>query len=125
MGDAHGGNGESLSGLDILEAAPETPREAVIEGAELAGAYEALARCGVDELYRKALAAHFGPAYDIDALGEDRKHGMDHFASDLALQAMGTGVRWDDDHEAFECPGVSHCYMAEAGLPEPSASPTP
>lgn len=118
-------NGESLSGLDILDAAPETPREAVLEGAELAGAFEALAGCGIDDLYRRALKAHFGAGYDIDALGEDRDHGMDHFASDMAMQALGTGVRWDDDHESFQCPRVSHTYVTEAGLPESTESPRP
>lgn len=118
-------NGESLSGLDVLEAAPETPREAVLEGAELAGSYEAVAGCGIDALYRRALQAHFGPGYDFDALEGTRKHGLEHFASDLALQALGAGAAWDDDHESFDCPRIDHCYMTEAGLPDTTVSPGP
>ncbi len=117
-------NGESLSGLDVLEAAPATPREAVLEGATVAGRYEALSGLGIGALYHKALEAHFGPDHAVDDLSDDPRHGMDHFASDLACQALGMGVRWDDDHEPFDCPDVGHCYVSEAGLPD-QAGPTP
>ncbi len=119
------GDGASLSGQDVLDLAPPTPREAVLEGAELGGRYEQAAGKGVGALHVEALVAHFGPEADLDELVTSEAHGRDRFAECLAFQAVGAGVGWGDDHSGFEPPQVRFEYHEEAGLPAPTDDDEP
>lgn len=73
------GEALTLSGLDLFRAAPPTPPEA----------YQAAA-----DLVKKIEAANPGRMLVVPE-GED----AEQFGSDLALEALGTGARWSDDHE--------------------------
>ena len=77
--------GESLSGVDVYEAAPSTPRSAVKWAAELGrGILAANHATSLEQLYQAAVAAGFA---------KDRET----FGYYLGAQATGEGVSWDDD----------------------------
>jgi len=85
--------GSSFSGVDIYEAAPEAPAWAKKWARELADKIVLLntdrrgrrsERPGLDGLYEEAVAEGF--AKDGEAFGYY-----------LGMQAVGAGVRWDDD----------------------------
>lgn len=85
---------DALPRGDLMDAAPETPDDAV----ELAGLF--LSRLvaandveGIDELLDDA--AHADRAYvDLDFATE--------FGHNVAMMAMGHGVGWFDDHAEFD-----------------------
>lgn len=81
-------------GQDWYDFAPEPPPEAYALAGELWGALEAINKTSVYQL-----AALAGKA---DGLSEDESIDVEDFGRDLAMQAMGTGVSWFDDHKRFE-----------------------
>jgi hypothetical protein len=83
----------SLSGVDLDEAAPESPASALAAAEDLYLLIErANAPKDVGELFQKACEAD-GCAWNAE--------NADLFGHYLAMQAMGEGVSWFDDHEAF------------------------
>lgn len=85
-------NGESLSGLDIVDAAPATPASAMEWGRAVLLATEELNGVSIDDVLRRAA--------DADETEPDSGYAED-FGSDLAMMVMGHGVSWFDDHARF------------------------
>lgn len=80
--------GESFSGQDIYEAAPEAPRWTKKWARDLADAItSANGIASLEELYQAAVS---------DGFAKDRET----FGYYLGMQAQGHGVSWDDDHSA-------------------------
>jgi len=76
--------GESLSGVDIYEAAPRTPSRAKKWARSVANEIDRLNNRSLDGLYD--LARSYGYPHD-----------RERFGSDLGLQVTGEGVSWTDD----------------------------
>ena len=76
--------GESFSGMDIYEAAPDAPTWAERWAEKLASSIVALNGAPLDSLYRAAKTAGFP---------KDRET----FGFYLGMQAVGHGVNWNDD----------------------------
>lgn len=85
----------NLSGCEITEHMPEVPEAAEKAARTLASK---LAQCGerldVGELFRRAQMAD-GRSPDDDPWGRR----SERFGHCVALQALGHGVSWSDDHE--------------------------
>lgn len=86
----------SLSGRQILDIMPPVPAEAKKLASNLAKAFESKNGVPLTTLYAQALAAD-----EAEGKGGRRHSGPEHFGSDLALQDMGHGVSWFDDHAEF------------------------
>jgi hypothetical protein len=93
-----------MSGRDICEIAPKTPRGALHAALRIAGHIEQASGMGLASLFAAAVRADGGDPDAIDWQGDDAAH----FGSDLAMMAMGTGVSWFDDHAEFALV-VPHC----------------
>jgi len=86
----------SLSGVEITDVMPSIPEQA----------YEAAKRClesierangkPIDELYQMAIEAD-----EEEGVHPNSHEGPESFGSDLAMQWMGHGVSWFDDHAEF------------------------
>lgn len=85
---------ESLSGVELTEVMPIVPDAADRMAVDLSTQFSKLnGRKGLSELYKEAMKADEA---------EGRKQGSpEEFGSDLAMQAMGHGVSWFDDHAEF------------------------
>lgn len=94
--DAEEEVGNTYPGEDLMDVAPRTPEEALREAdkflAELA------------ENNGKTVEALLAAAAEADELDEDDLDGdyAEEFGHYMAMQAMGHGVGWFDDHEHFE-----------------------
>jgi len=109
-------------GENLYDIAPETPEEAVLEGARLCGRYEAANGVAIHELFERACIAEYGSreAWEKAEEAYDRNlPDFEHFSNDLAFMAMGAGVSWFDDRKAFPLERVSFEYSEEAGLADP------
>ena len=76
--------GESFSGMDIYEAAPEAPRWAERWAKRLADAIVEINDAPLDHLFTAAKAVGF-------------PRDQESFGFYLGMQAVGHGIRWDDD----------------------------
>lgn len=83
---------------DWNDYAPETPPNAYALAGELWAMLEHANGCSVYVLAERAAKA------DGTDTADDGKGGVDpeEFGSDLAMQAMGHGVSWFDDHKRFD-----------------------
>lgn len=85
--------GESVSG-DVMEQAPETPLSAWVAAGQLIGALECANNAPIHTLADRASRADGGEGIlDIDA---------NLFGHYMAMQALGHGVSWFDDHAKFK-----------------------
>lgn len=82
--------GESLSG-QLMEQAPETPLSAWVAAGQLIGELECLNKASIHMLGDRAAKAD--GVEDIDVEG---------FGYYMAMEAMGHGVSWFDDHKKFK-----------------------
>jgi hypothetical protein len=91
---------------DLTETAPPTPDYARIEAAILLGKLEALNKSTLITILHAAVKADLGGDYAAFHAAIDALEGTfaSDFGSDIALQAMGSGVSWFDDHEKFVIP---------------------
>ncbi len=87
--------GRNYPGQALEHVAPPTPREATDAAHNLAGRFEQLNGYGINSLLRQAALAD----------GRPDKIPPDNYAEDfghyLAMQALGHGVGWFDDHARF------------------------
>jgi hypothetical protein len=121
---------ENLSGLDVLEAAPATPADALLEGYRLAGRCEAANGMSIDDLVEAARMADCGGDQDVY---EARSHVMgglaegEEFGRSYALSACGNGTSWFDRHADFDLRPVRFEYDGpDMVAEEPQASlPSP
>jgi hypothetical protein len=92
--DAEEQEGRSFGGgVDLMDVAPKTSAEAKQHAKKLAKQFEQKNGMSLDELLAKAAEA------DKDAdIDSDYASDFGHY---LAMQAMGHGVSWFDDHEKF------------------------
>ncbi len=102
--------GRSLQG-EILDQAPETPEYVIRDAYRLAGMFEQLNGPGgmIAIAHRAAMADMHQTGGDVDLTPEFLRE----LGSDLAMQAMGHGVSWFDDHEEFEIkfPYMEYSYF--------------
>ena len=81
--------GESFSGVELMDVAPETPLEAEKAARELARAIEATNDAQLKELWLQAATA------SGRHLSEPTVEDFGHYS---AMAALGHGVAWEDDH---------------------------
>lgn len=102
QGDAAG------PGQDWMDVAPATPDRFQNEAWRLVGRIEQLNGMGLICLFAAACEADkesfeaMITRYHADALTEADWHYIGEFGHCLAMQSMGHGVSWFDDHEHFE-----------------------
>ena len=110
--------GSAGPGVDWKEVAPETPIEAVFDAGRLVGILENVNGCGVWTLYARACDADGDPRIEADVegtlWGDTKRQCL--FGLCLALEAIGHGVSWFDDHAHFtiEIPDFEANATAEA-----------
>jgi hypothetical protein len=91
--DAEEEEGRSFGGgVDLMDVAPKTSAEAKQHAKKLAKQFEQKNGMSLDELLAKAAEA--------DDASVDSEYARD-FGHYLAMQAMGHGVSWFDDHKKF------------------------
>jgi hypothetical protein len=98
----HHFKGASFSGQELTDIAPPTPQYALYEAAGLLARLEQVNSAPLATLLR--LAGEADAIADGKAVTMDSRHEADarEFGSDIALQALGHGVSWFDDHAQFE-----------------------
>lgn len=79
-------------GSDLMDLAPRTPSRAVLKAARLARRIEQGNRATLPQIYDRALAA---PGRHL------REPTPCDFGHYLAMQSLGHGVSWFDDHPSF------------------------
>lgn len=94
-GELPDGYDEAGSGEDWMNVAPETPRRFENEAWRLAGKIEQLNGMSIICLFNLACEAD---NVDMEDAGANYSSDFGHC---LAMQALGTGVSWFDDHERF------------------------
>jgi hypothetical protein len=97
--------GESLGSGDLMDLAPPTPLSAYVAAGELIGSLTC-----ANKVHWAVLAARAAEAdgYDYDPTEID----LEEFGHYLAMQSMGHGVSWFDDHAEFDIkiPHVEYHY---------------
>ncbi len=83
------------NGADWYDYAPATPPNAYALAGEL------WARLKTDNPGACGVYTLANLAKEADGLSEDDEIDMEDFGRDLAMQAMGTGVSWFDNHKKF------------------------
>jgi hypothetical protein len=83
----------ATSGADWYDYAPEPPPNAYALAGELWALLERDNKASVYMLAERAKAA--------DGLTDNEEIDAEEFGRDLAMQAMGHGVSWFDDHKKF------------------------
>jgi len=114
--------GRTYPGENLYDIAPDTPDEAILEGARLCGCYEAANRQPIHKLFELACIAEYGSMEAWEAAeeaGDDDLPDFEHFSNDLAFMALGAGVSWFDDRKKFDLVRVGFEYAEEAGLDDP------
>lgn len=92
-GDHEEERGKTYSGLDLMDVAPSTPLSAYVWAGQLIGALEAANHESIFVLGSRAAKAD---GEDWDSFdGQD----LGHY---LAMEALGHGVSWFDDHKKFK-----------------------
>lgn len=105
------------AGEDWCDIAPEPTPEAVAIAADAIARIEAHTLCSIEALYEHAT----GACAVSKRKCQRSTHTPEHFGSDLAMQYLGTGVAWSDDHAArLDLPhGDTGLYSrTDFGLPE-------
>jgi hypothetical protein len=87
--------GRSHGGCELMDVAPSTARWALRYARRVAKRIEADNGAPLDVLYEKALALCTAPGAKLYTR---RDPTADLFGHYLAMQAMGSGVRWSDDY---------------------------
>lgn len=77
-------------GSELMDIAPETPAEAILEAGRLLGMLEEANKTSVHVLVAAAAKADGVSEIDVSEFG--------HY---IAMQALGHGVSWFDDHKKF------------------------
>ncbi len=77
-------------GVDLMDQAPATPLSAYVHAGILIGQLEVLNKASIYMIGERAAEADGVPEIDSQELG--------HY---LAMEAMGHGVSWSDDHKDF------------------------
>jgi len=114
--------GRRYPGENLYDIAPDTPDEAILEGARLCGYYEAANGLPIHELFERACIAEYGSREAWEAAeeaGDGDLPDFEHFSNDLAFMALGAGVSWFDDRKKFDLARVGFEYTEEAGLDDP------
>ena len=87
--------GETFPGEDVMDVAPPTPLSAWVAAGELIGRLEQANGVVVEVLAARAAEAD-GNGYDVTAIDASE------FGHYLAMEALGHGVSWFDNHESFK-----------------------
>lgn len=98
-GDLEEDQGRSYPGQDLMDVAPETPDYVLIKANECAEAIEKANFAPLDALLTLAFTAeHKGKRDKNISITEWIGENAELFGHYLAMEAMGTGVSWSDDH---------------------------
>lgn len=109
------------AGEDWCDYAPETPPNAYALAGELWAALEAANKVSVYVLAERAEQAdgeHMGKCDKCKSSGFD----AEEFGHYLAMQAMGHGVSWFDDHGDFEIE-IPHLEVSQCSFDDGAYSP--
>jgi hypothetical protein len=85
--------GKRLPPGDLTVHSPPTPLSAYVAAGELIGRLAEMNKAGLHELARRAEKAERMKHGDLDGAA---------FGHALAMESLGTGVSWFDDHKAFD-----------------------
>lgn len=91
-GDREEERGRTYPGEDLMDVAPKTPKKAYIAAGKLLGELVAANNASVHELIQRAAKADHVDEDEID---------VENFGHYVAMQYVGSGVGWTDDHAAF------------------------
>jgi hypothetical protein len=86
------GRSEEISGVELYDVAPDTPAEARKAARALSRAYEQANGKKLKSLWKLAVTVP-GKHY--------REPDLEDFGYSLAMQSLGHGVGWEDNHPAF------------------------
>jgi hypothetical protein len=86
-------------GEDWMDYAPPTSTAALDVASMLADQIEKVNCCKLGTLYNRATKA----CKNHPTHCESRTHTPEYFGHYLAMQALGSGVAWTDNHESFLC----------------------
>lgn len=86
------GRSDLISGVELYDVAPDTPAEARKAARALARAYERANGRKLKSLWKLAVTVP-GKHY--------REPTLDDFGYSLAMQSLGHGVGWEDNHPSF------------------------
>lgn len=95
--------GASHAGKNLFEIAPPVTPSANYVATKLLGGYEALNRASIPVLIAAAKRADTAAGKTV---GDPRTYA-EHFGYYLAMQAVGSGVAWTDDHAPIELGGIA------------------
>lgn len=96
-GDKEEEAGRSYPGKDLMDVAPDTPDYVMKEAYRFIGALENANKRHIASIFHKAIEADVAEGKDVK-----NKDYPDLFGHYLAMEAMGHGVSWWDDHAKFE-----------------------
>jgi len=100
--------GRLPGGMELMDIAPPTTEEAKQEAWKLIGAMEAANGMNLPAIYAQALIADGKTTKDLPegwvSVAEDNAEEFGHY---MAMQSLGHGVSWFDDHKEFTIPQVS------------------
>lgn len=101
----------AVMGADWFDVAPKTQIGAVLAALQLESEFLYLNRTGLEDAYRKA---------ELDVAGEEHRKEPTprEFGYCLAMEAMGHGVSWRDNHpdHGYEVPYIEYtCDVADDG----------
>lgn len=95
--------GRTYPGMDLMDVAPKTPRAAEHAARQLATRIEELNGQTLERLYRRAVTAR----------GIHREEPTQRlFGHYLAMESLGHGVSWFDDHPTFKLKLPNATYYA-------------
>jgi hypothetical protein len=101
-------SGRTYPGQELMDIAPDTTDEATAQAWRLMGRIEQANRLNIYAAYCKALKAD-GQDYYAEGVAESNARDFGHY---LAMEALGHGVGWADDHEphGLIVPSIEFCY---------------
>jgi hypothetical protein len=94
LADENEGLPRAMSGQDWMMVAPDTPEEYVHEAYRLMGRLEQANGMNIHALFAKVCQLD-GASYTATPSGGEYVRDFGHC---IAMEAMGTGVGWADDH---------------------------
>lgn len=93
--------GKTYPGQNLMDVAPKTPIGAYLEAAILIGKLETVNRMSLYCLLAKAARADGRPNPEPDCAYYWNPNYCKDFGHYIAMQALGHGVSWSDDHAEF------------------------
>lgn len=94
-------HGRTYPGMELMDVAPVTPQYAELEAARLLGKFESANHSHLSRILFHAAVAEIDGEWCGEAQSQWINENAREFGHYIAMQAMGHGVSWFDDHERF------------------------